>query len=207
MTTVLALETTSDICSVALNWRRNILAESQIAPRRHNELVLQMIDKLLGAAGIHRTEIDLMAFSCGPGSFTGVRLGASVCQGIAMGLGVEVLPIPTSDAMANRVSKCFPELSEFFLRRQSHKGWAYLARYSMKSGSCLCIEPDRLVEECHVPEHAISNKDVFFGAEDVIEVAASRLDQSVPPLLALPKLVDGDSPYTPTAREQQVAKS
>lgn len=166
-----------------------------------------MIDKLLEAAGIHRTEIDLMAFSCGPGSFTGVRLSASISQGIAMGLGVEVLPIPTSDAMANRVSKCFPELSEFFLRRQSHKGWAYLAQYSMKSGSCQCIEPDRLVEECHVPECAISNKDVFFGAEDVIEVAASRLDQSVPAHLALPKLVDGDSPYTPTAREQQATKS
>ena len=207
MTTVLALETTSDICSVALSWRRNILAESQIAPRRHNELVLQMIDKLLRAAGIQRTAIDLTAFSCGPGSFTGVRLGASISQAIAMGLGIEVLPIPTSDAMANRVLKCYPELNEFFLRRNSHKGWAYVARYRNNSGLCICIEPDQLVEERQVPKRAISIKDVLFGAEDVIEVAANRLDQSVPPHLALPKLVDGDSPYMPRAREPQVAKS
>lgn len=197
MTTVLALETTSEICSVALNFGRNILAESQIAPRRHNELVLKMIDKLLETAEIHRTKIELVAFSCGPGSFTGVRLGASVAQGIAMGLGIKVIPVPTSDVMACRVSKCFPELSEFFLRRHSHRGQAYLARYRVESGSFECVESDQLVEHCSVPDQAISNEDVLFTAEDVIGVALERTDQAVQPHLALPKLVDGDSPYLP----------
>ena len=201
MATVLALETTSEVCSVALNWGRNILAESHIAPRRHNELVLQMIEKLLAASSIQRTEIGLIAFSCGPGSFTGVRLGASIAQGIAMGLGIEVIPVPTSDVMANRISRCFPELSEFSLRRQSHKGWAYVARYRMESGSCMCVAPDELVEESRVPERAISPLDAQFNAEDVIQVALQRLDQAVQPHLALPKLVDGDSPYAPTARD------
>lgn len=207
MVTVLALETTSEVCSVALNWGRNILAENHIAPRRHNELVLQMIEKLLVAARMQRTEIGLIAFSSGPGSFTGVRLGASVAQGIAMGLGIEVIPVPTSDVMANRISRSFPELSEFSLRRQSHKGWVYVARYRMESGSCMCVVPDELVEESRVPEHVISNVDARFDAEDVIKVALQRLDQAVQPHLALPKLVDGDSPYIPSARDSAQARS
>lgn len=207
MTTVLALETTSEICSVALNRRRNILTESHIAPRRHNELVLRLIDKLLTTTEIQRTEIDLIAFSCGPGSFTGVRLGASVAQGIAMGLGIRVIPVPTSDVMASRVSKFFSDRSEFFLKRQSHRGWAYVARYRLASRSLTCVESDQLVEESHVPKQAISNVDVLFNAEDVIRVALNRTDQAVPPHLALPKLVDGDSPYTPSAREAKESHS
>ncbi|MCY3883539.1 MAG: tRNA (adenosine(37)-N6)-threonylcarbamoyltransferase complex dimerization subunit type 1 TsaB [Gammaproteobacteria bacterium] len=203
MATVLALETTSEICSVALNFGRNILAESRIAPRRHNELVLKMVDKLLVALEIHRKSIDVLAFSCGPGSFTGVRLGAAVAQGIAMGLDIQVIPVPTSDVMANRVAKCFTQRSEFFLHRRSHKGWAYVARYALAAGSCTCVESDRLVEECRIPENAIGCHDVFFTAEDVIDVAYKRLDRRVPPHLALPKLVDGDSPYTPGAGQSK----
>lgn len=195
MATVLALETTSDLCSVALSWRCNILMESQIAPRRHNEFVLRIVDQLLRAAEIQRSELDLIAFSCGPGSFTGVRLCAAVAQGIAMGLQIRVIPIPTSDVMAYRVAVCFPELSEFSVRRRSHKGWEYLAKYRLESGLAVCIESDRLVEERNVPECAISSTDVLFGAEDVIEVARFRLDESVLPQLAVPRLVDGDSPY------------
>ncbi len=201
MTTVLALETTSEICSVALNRRRNILAESQIAPRRHNELVLGLIDKLLTTAEIQRTEIDLIAFSSGPGSFTGVRLGASIAQGIAMGLGIKVIPVPTSDVMASRVSKFFPDQSEFFLKRRSHSGWVYVARYRLGSRSLTCLDSDQLVEESQVPKQAISDVDALFNAEDVIEVALNRTDQAVQPHLALPKLVDGDSPYVPSARK------
>lgn len=207
MATILALETTSEICSVALNFGRNILAESRIAPRRHNELVLKMIDKLLIAAEIQKNELDLIAFSCGPGSFTGVRLGAAVAQGIAMGLGIEVIPVPTSDVMANRVAKCFPQLSKFFLQRRSHKGWAYVARYGSVCGSCTCLDSDELVEDFRIPEHAIGNQDVLFTAEDVIDVASQRLDQSVPPHLALPKLVDGDAPYEPAASESKPDQS
>lgn len=201
MTTVLALETTSEICSVALNRRRNILAESQIAPRRHNELVLGLIDKLLTTAEIQRTEIDLIAFSSGPGSFTGVRLGASIAQGIAMGLGIKVIPVPTSDVMASRVSKFFPDQSEFLLKRQSHRGWVYVARYRLGSRSLTCLDSDQLVEESQVPKQAISDVDALFNAEDVIEVALNRTDQAVQPHLALPKLVDGDSPYVPSAHK------
>lgn len=201
MTTVLALETTSEICSVALNRQRNILAESQVAPRRHNELVLGLIDKLLTTAEIQRTEIDLIAFSSGPGSFTGVRLGASIAQGIAMGLGIKVIPVPTSDVMASRVSKFFPDQSEFLLKRQSHRGWVYVARYRLGSRSLTCLDSDQLVEESQVPKQAISNVDALFNAEDVIEVALNRTDQAVQPHLALPKLVAGDSPYVPSARK------
>lgn len=207
MATILALETTSEICSVAVSRGRTILAESRIAPRRHNEFVLKMIDKLLVSFEIKRTQLDLISFSCGPGSFTGVRLGAAVAQGIAVGLGIEVIPVPTSDAMANRAAKCFPKMPEFWLWRRSHKNWAYLARHGWVAGSCKCLESDQLVEDSLVPENAIGDQELVWNANDVIEVAVLRLDQCVPPHLALPKLVDGDSPYQPVANEAKAGRS
>ena len=83
---LLAFETSTEACSVALFVDGNVLSRSAIAPRRHAELVLPWADELLAEAGIPKSQLDAVACTRGPGAFTGVRLGIAVTQGIALAL-------------------------------------------------------------------------------------------------------------------------
>ena len=97
---LLALDTATECCSAALMIGGEIIERSEIAPRRHAELILPMIESLLGEAGILRRQIDAIAVGRGPGAFTGVRLAISVAQGLALGLDVPVVPVSSLAALA-----------------------------------------------------------------------------------------------------------
>lgn len=97
---LLAIETATEACSVALIHGQDIIARSEIAPRRHTELVLPMADALLAEAGIGRHALDAIAVGRGPGAFTGVRLGVSLAQGMALALDLPVITISSLAALA-----------------------------------------------------------------------------------------------------------
>lgn len=97
---LLAIETATEYCSVALLHGDALIDRSEMAPRRHAELVLPMAESLLSQAGIARNRLDAIAVGRGPGAFTGVRLAVSVAQGLAMALDVPVLPISSLAALA-----------------------------------------------------------------------------------------------------------
>jgi tRNA threonylcarbamoyladenosine biosynthesis protein TsaB len=97
---LLAIETATEACSVALIHGDELIARSEIAPRRHTELVLPMADALLAEAGIGRHALDAIAVGRGPGAFTGVRLGVSLAQGMALALNLPVITISSLAALA-----------------------------------------------------------------------------------------------------------
>ncbi|MEO8810414.1 MAG: tRNA (adenosine(37)-N6)-threonylcarbamoyltransferase complex dimerization subunit type 1 TsaB [Rhodanobacter sp.] len=97
---LLAIETATEACSVALIHGDQLIARSEIAPRRHTELVLPMADDLLAEAGIGRLALDAIAVGRGPGSFTGVRLAVSLAQGMALALDLPVITISSLAALA-----------------------------------------------------------------------------------------------------------
>ena len=97
---LLAIETATEACSVALIHGEDVIARSELAPRRHAELVLPMADALLAEAGISRHALDAIAVGRGPGAFTGVRLGVSLAQGMALALDLPVITVSSLAALA-----------------------------------------------------------------------------------------------------------
>lgn len=99
---LLAFETSTEACSVAVYVDGQVHERFEVAPRRHTELALPWAEALLAEAGIARAQLDAIAVGRGPGAFTGVRLAIAVAQGIALALDRPVLPISTLAALAMR---------------------------------------------------------------------------------------------------------
>ena len=97
---ILALDTATEACSVALFTDDGIYERHEIAPRRHTRLILPMIDDVLTEAGHRLNDLDAIAFGQGPGAFTGIRLAAGVTQGLALGAGLPVIPLSSLATLA-----------------------------------------------------------------------------------------------------------
>lgn len=102
MSTILVLDTATEACSVALLHQGNITFLDELSPRTHTQRILPMVDQLLSQAGISLKQVDALAFGRGPGSFTGVRVGVGIAQGLAMGAKLPVIPISNLLAMAEQ---------------------------------------------------------------------------------------------------------
>ncbi len=108
---LLAFELSTEACSVALWVDGDVRERHEIAPRRHAELALPWADALLAEAGLAKSQLDAIAVGRGPGAFTGVRLGISIAQGIALALDRPALPVSTLAALTMRAITLPPPLA------------------------------------------------------------------------------------------------
>ncbi|MDJ0813553.1 MAG: tRNA (adenosine(37)-N6)-threonylcarbamoyltransferase complex dimerization subunit type 1 TsaB [Woeseiaceae bacterium] len=100
---LLALDTSSQACSVALQLGDAVLARHEELPREHTRLLVPMIRSVLQESGAQLSELDAIVLGNGPGSFIGVRIAASVAQGLAYGAGLKIVPVSSMAAIAVRV--------------------------------------------------------------------------------------------------------
>jgi len=97
---ILALDASTQYCSVALLHGAKLTFREELAGQKHSELILPMIDALLSASNLWLTHLHGVAFGAGPGSFTGLRIACGVAQGLAFGAGLPVVPVGTLLALA-----------------------------------------------------------------------------------------------------------
>jgi len=97
---ILAIDTATEACSAAVLTETALVGVSREVGRGHAEHILEMVDTVLRQAGMTLAMLDGIAASVGPGSFTGVRIGVSVAQGLAFGAGLPAVGVNTLEALA-----------------------------------------------------------------------------------------------------------
>lgn len=102
MTTILALNTSTEACSVALYHRGETISRFEVIPRLHAQRILPMVQELMAEAGLSLPAVDALAFGRGPGAFTGVRIAVGIVQGLAFALDRPVIPISDLAVLAQR---------------------------------------------------------------------------------------------------------
>lgn len=98
--TLLALDTATDLCSVAIMRGERVLERVETVGQSHSARALPMIDALLGEAGLALADCDAVAFGAGPGAFTGLRIACGIAQGLAFGAGKPVVSVGNLEALA-----------------------------------------------------------------------------------------------------------
>lgn len=147
---LLALDTSTTFCSVALWLDGTLLAEGVEAGQRHSELVLPMVERLLACAGLKLTQLDAIAFGEGPGSFTGLRIACGVVQGLAFGAGLPVVGVGTLLALAeaadaDEVACCLDARMKeayFAAYRRTGDDWATIVAPSLHAPADLPALPE-----------------------------------------------------------------
>ena len=141
---VLALDTATENCSAALRIGEQVLERQLETPRGHAEHLLPMIDALLAEAGISLGALDALAFGRGPGSFTGVRLAASVAQGLAFGAGLGVVAVSDLHAVAQRALGLNESSERVLVCNDARMGEVYWALYARRGALAEPQSPERV---------------------------------------------------------------
>lgn len=151
---ILALDTATENCSVALLANDKVYVRSEVAPRDHTKKILPMVDEVLKEAGLTLAELDALAFGRGPGSFTGVRIGIGIAQGLAFGADLPMVGISTLEAMAQGSYRVHgaEQVACAIDARMSEVYWGRYVRQEDGTWSCYDAEcvvpPARLAEQC-----------------------------------------------------------
>lgn len=121
---LLAVETSTELCSVALLRDGDLFVEETLAENRHSEMLAPMIRRLLERARLSAKQMDAFGFGQGPGSFTGIRIACGIVQGLAFAAGRPVVPVPSLLALAEQSNE-----SRVIAALDARMGEAYVAAY------------------------------------------------------------------------------
>ena len=170
---LLAIDTATEACSVALTGDDGAITERyQISPFGHSDQLLPMAAELLGEAGLNLQDLEAVAFDSGPGSFTGIRIGLGVAQGLALGLNLRLIGISSLMVLAEGCSA--DAVLSAIDARMGQVYWARLKRDSgYAEGWMWCDEP-RVSDPSAMPDLSSNEVRIGSGWERYLEVTEGR---------------------------------
>lgn len=160
---LLAIETSSNACSVALLTGETTTVFHEVAPMQQTKQILPVIQKLLAETGIGLKDLDALAFGCGPGSFTGVRIASSVTQALAF---VEKLPIISISSLAAIAQSAWLEQQypQSLVALDARMNQVYWAAYKVNEQGLVELQGEEQV--CLPQEIKASQPGVWYGLGD-----------------------------------------
>lgn len=142
----LAIETSTELCSVAVLRDGELFVEEALAENRHSELLMPMVRRVLERSRLAPKQMHAFAFGQGPGSFTGIRIACGVVQGLAFGAGRPVVPVPSLLALAEQANA-----SRVVAALDARMGEAYVAAYTRNGDDWDDVVAPRLIDAAGVP--------------------------------------------------------
>lgn len=135
---ILAIDTATEVCSVALHLHGEVSERAQLAPRAHSALAPDMAREMLREAGLQWAQLDALAVDIGPGAFTGLRIGIGLAQGLAYAAELAVIPVVSLEALA------FAAGAHALPAIDARMGQVYYARYEKTPRGLRTLTPPSL---------------------------------------------------------------
>lgn len=130
---ILALETSTERLSLAITRGERVWVREIDAGQRHSELAIAALSDLFAEAGCNIDDMDAIAFGQGPGSFVGVRIACGLAQGLALGAGKSLIPVPTHLALAEQAVRHSSNIKKIMVAVDARMGEFYFAAYEVDS--------------------------------------------------------------------------
>ena len=163
---ILAVDTATRSCSVAICQDHGLMAESTIFRRQtHSRHLLEMIHHVLALAGLDLNEIDAFSVTRGPGSFTGLRIGLSCVKGLAYATGKPVISVSSLEALANQafMNHCTNSSLHIYPVIDARKKEVYFAGFKQQKSVILKIIPESVLPPEKLPLHREDGPCLFIG--------------------------------------------
>ena len=142
---ILALDSSTEACSVALLNDDEVISRYEFLPKQHNQLILRMIDELMSEASLHFSQLDCLALSNGPGSYTGLRLSAGVVQGVAFANDLPVVLVSSLAVLAQGAVREY-SASKVISALDARMGQLFWGVYALNSQNIMeSVVPDVVV--------------------------------------------------------------
>jgi len=139
---LLVIDTSTEACAVGVAAGNVHHGRFELTPRRHTECVLPWSEQLLAKAGLEKTDLQAIGVGIGPGAFTGVRLAVSLAQGMALGLGIPLVPVSTLAVIAQAQTHDGP----IVVAMDARMGECYVGFYQKHDGIVQALAPECLLK-------------------------------------------------------------
>jgi len=162
---VLSIETSQSLCGACVYFSaEKYYEEISYQKNIHAEKIFESVDTVLKISGMQLKDLDHIAVSNGPGSFTGLRIGMSAVKGLAFGSSLAIVPVPTFEAMALQVLNYLPDNCEFIIANRVNVEEVYYAKFTIKGNSYIFVENLTILKKSVFLESIVPNSLIFGNA-------------------------------------------
>ncbi|MEW6991099.1 tRNA (adenosine(37)-N6)-threonylcarbamoyltransferase complex dimerization subunit type 1 TsaB [Colwelliaceae bacterium 6441] len=188
MPNYLAIDASTEACSVALSIENNVFSEFELCPQSHSIVLLPMIDRLLNQANVKLSALDGLAFGRGPGSFTGVRIGVGVAQGLAFSADLPVVGVSTLQTMAQQAYEKYQQ-TEVIAAIDARMSEVYAGFYRLnQQGIMTAVVEETVLPPADLAQYLLKHTQKAYGVGSgwdayQLELASLKSNEGTPDIL------------------------